>query len=91
MNSNTTAKMNTGTDYLPPEASWSDQLGKELLFVPQRIQRHLYHTAWFNINLPIGPPLQATAGKQNEIQHKSQLQSKGVWHYMGKAAKVKWL
>lgn len=53
--------------------------------------RHLYPTAWFNINLPLGPQLKATAGKQNEIQQKAQLLSEGIWHYMEKAAKMKWL
>lgn len=54
-------------------------------------QWHLHHAAGFNINLPLGPQLNATAGKQNKIQQKSLLLSKGIWHYVEKAAKMKWL
>lgn len=54
-------------------------------------QRQLYHAVWFNINLPLGPQLKATAGKQNKIQQMSYLLSKCIWHYTVKAAKMKWL
>lgn len=72
-------------------------LGKSFLSVLSkhrgvlRPQWHLHHAAGFSINLPLGPQLKATAGKQNETQQKSQLLSKSIWHYMEKAAKMKWL